>query len=131
MKQSALVLREMEGGRFYILTKTVGVMDWSCGREEESLKQNILQFGFSVTSATRKLKLIHLRAESRVCPTVHPPTSFPFHSEYFNPRLPAEEKSETHVDCFSSKGAESKESDTASQSKLFSISTGGFLLVVA
>lgn len=114
-------------------------MDWSRRGVEESLKLNKLPCCFSVTSATGKLKLIHLSAESGICPSVRPsvhppfhlspPTNFPVQLENFNPRLQAAEKSGKHVDCFSSKGAESKEPDTVSQSEVFSISAGGFLLV--
>lgn len=113
-------------------------MDWSRGGEEESLKLNTLPFCFSVTSATGKLKLIHLSAESGICPSVRPSTLPPV-SSHFLPRpvgifqvpdCKRLKKSAKHVGRFTSKGAESKEPDTVSQSEVFSISAGGFQLVV-
>lgn len=102
------------------------MMDWSRGGEEESLRVNILPFCFSLTSATGKLKLIHLGAESGICPSVRPSVHPPFQpvSSHFLPspvgtfQVPACErlkKSGKHVDCFTGKGAESKELQSANQ----------------
>lgn len=141
MKESApvvaLIKREIEGGRFYILTRDCrcdGLEPRWRGRESQTKYTSVLFFSHIGHRKTKTNPSQCRKWHLSVRPSTLPPVSSHFLPNpvgiFQVPDCKRLKKSGKHVDRFTSKGAESKEPDTVSQSEVFSISAGGFQLVV-
>lgn len=97
MKQSALVaaliLREIEGGRFYILTRDCRLMDWSRGGGEESQTKYTFDLFFSHIGhrKTKTNPSQGRKSHLSVCPSIcssTPPPVFPHLLPSWNISIP-------------------------------------------